>query len=411
MAQKQTGRQKHLEADEKMVRVKTEFILDSPFFASIFLGMELREATVEEMAAMPIHTIGTDGRSVIWCKPYVDTLGLDELIGVMAHEVMHVVAFHHLRRGQRDPLIWNIAADFAINPSVTQSGFILPEALSDYRYESMDAETIYNHLIKLDKNTMKQLINQFKGQQGKDGESYGHGVGWVSDQKNQDGSGMTPSEVKQAERKQKAANEAAAVAHRKMCGNMPAFLKRMLDELLKPRVNWREALAQFVEINAKSDYNWSRPNNRFVKDNVYLPQIYKPEIGTVVNGIDASGSIGPKEIQIEVSELQGILWAYEGVTLQVIFFDTRATEPVEITEDTDIKKLKVDMGGGTDYKPFFAKVEQRDLDPVCIIVLTDGYCDSFPAKPPEVPVLWILINKNPNFNPPYGDVIHMDLQD
>ena len=405
--QKIKDRLKDLDADEKVARVKTEFVLDSPFFASIFLSMELREATPEDN--LPIPTVGTDGQNVLWTREYVNGLGLDELIGVMAHEVIHVVSFHHLRRGTRDPMIWNMATDYTDNLVVEESGFILPEGLlKDPKYDGMDAETIYNHLLKLDKQTMKKMIEDFQGGKGKNAK--GQGCGWVMDQKNEDGSGVTPSQAKQAERLQKVANEAAAIAHQKMCGNLPAFLKRLLGALAQPKVNWREALAQFVEVNSKSDYNWTRPNPRFIQSNFYLPQIYKPEIGQVVNLIDASGSISDKEIKLEVSELQGILWAYEGVTLQVIFFDTVATEPIEITDDTDIKKINVDMGGGTDYKPAFAKIEKANLEPVCIICLTDGYCNSFP-KAPDVPVLWILIGSNNNFHPPFGDVIVLNLNE
>ena len=128
----------------------------------------------------------------------------------------------------------------------------------------------------------------------------------------------------------------------------------------------------------------------------------------MVNLIDASGSISEKELREEVAELQGILWAYPGVTLNIIFFDTVATKSQEVTDDTDIQKIKIEGGGGTDYKPAFAQIEKENLEPVCIIVLTDGYCDTF-GKNPDVPVLWVLTpSHNHHFKPPWGDVIKIE---
>jgi predicted metal-dependent peptidase len=393
-----------LSASEKVGKSKTTFVLDEPFFASIMLNMDVRE---DEQGELPIETMGTDGREIIYSGKFVKKLPMEQLLGVLAHEVMHIVGLHNLRRGERDPMMWNVACDLAINPIVIDAGFVLPpKALVDHQFDGMDAETIYAKMNK-DKKWIDKVKAMASGGEG-GGKEDPMGCGGVFDRKNKDGSEMSKAQKEVAGREQKIANEQAAQVHEKHCGSLPGFLKRMLGELNKPKVNWKEALAQFVAVNSKSDFTWIRPNQRYVAQGVYLPQVYKPEIGEVVNLIDGSGSISEKELKEEVSELQGILYAYEGVTLKVIFFDARAGDPIEVTDETEVKKINVGgFGGGTDYKPPFGKIEEKKLDPVCIICLTDGYCDSFP-KAPEVPVLWVLNVKNPNFKPPFGDVIIME---
>lgn len=400
------GRGIDIVVNEKIEKTRVNFILDSPFFASIFIPLELREAQKGEL---PFPTVGTDGCLIIYDSDYVKTLPLDMLMGIFAHEVLHIVSLHHLRRGYRDPILWNIACDYSINQLILDSGFVLPAGcLVDSKYADMEAEAIYKLLMKEDKTTLKQMIEQYRKGKNKNGKE-GASCGWVLDKKNEDGTEMTQNQKLQAEKEQRVANQQAAIAHEKTCGKLPGHLARLLGELNQPKINWKRALAQFVEVNSKSDYTWTLPNPRFTSGNIYLPRVFKPEIGTIVNLIDASGSVTEKELRAEVSELRGILSAYEGVVLQIIFFDTRATDPIEVTEDSELKKTPVSgLGGGTDYKPPFKKVEDKNLDPVCVICLTDGYCSSFP-KPPDYPVLWILTQKNPNFTPPFGLVIFQTL--
>lgn len=129
-----------MDAQTKMSRAMTRLIVHHPFFGSIGLTLN-----VSPSDAVP--TMCTDGVSILWSPAFVDRLNLDEVIGVLAHEIMHVVLKHMLRRGNRDPMKWNIAADLAINPILVKGGFTLPEGgLLDHAYDGMSAEAIYERL-------------------------------------------------------------------------------------------------------------------------------------------------------------------------------------------------------------------------------------------------------------------------
>ena len=58
-------------------------------------------------------------------------------------------------------------------------------------------------------------------------------------------------------------------------------------------------------------------------------------------------------------------------------------------------------GGGTDYRPVTAYVEEQGLNPACLVYLTDGCCDRYPEEP-WYPVLWIGTCE---FNPPFGEFV------
>ena len=48
-------------------------------------------------------------------------------LGVLVHELLHCSNKHHARRCRREPTLWNVAADLAINPLCVEAGFTLPE--------------------------------------------------------------------------------------------------------------------------------------------------------------------------------------------------------------------------------------------------------------------------------------------
>ena len=74
-------------------------------------------------------------------------------------------------------------------------------------------------------------------------------------------------------------------------------------------------------------------------------------------------------------------------------------------EDLPVK-LDPKGGGGTDFRPVFNEVEDRGIDPACVVYLTDGW-GVYPEEEPPYPVLWVLTQEpsNPNYHPPFGEVV------
>lgn len=63
---------------------------------------------------------------------FLSTLTEDERVGLLMHELMHLICRHHQRCGDRDPLIWNIACDVRINAALARDGFVLPPRALTY---------------------------------------------------------------------------------------------------------------------------------------------------------------------------------------------------------------------------------------------------------------------------------------
>lgn len=387
-----------ISAVEKISKAKTKLVLSHPFFAIFVLRLEFNENPL-------CPTMRTNGKEIIYNKKFVEMLSVEEVMGVIVHEVMHIIALHHLpiRRGKREPQRWNYACDFAINPSVVESGFKLPgppfQPLISDKYKGMNAEKIYNMLPK-------DIPNSGGGGEG-EGKGDGMGgwrIGGVEQPKNADGTALSESQIKELEADIKTTIvEAVQIAKKQ--GNIPAGFERLIKDLLEPKVNWKSVLQEFVTQNSRNDYSWRFPNKRYIKNGLYLPILEKPELGELVIGIDTSGSLSEKELQEIASEIQAIMNTYE-VKLHVIYCDSAVHPPVDEFESGDSVELKMRGGGGTDYRPVFKYIEKHSLDPICLLYFTDGWCDSFP-KAPEYKTLWILTEKNTNFKNPFGETTYI----
>src|SRR5215472_13976808 len=125
----------------KLTRARTQLLLNQPFFGTLCLRLKLMSG--------PVPTMATDGLCIVYDPAFVNSLPPAELEAVLAHEVLHCALGHHCRRGQRDPRVWNEAADLAINPLLVANGFSLPAgALIEPAFDSLSAEEIYARLVQ-----------------------------------------------------------------------------------------------------------------------------------------------------------------------------------------------------------------------------------------------------------------------
>ena len=126
---------------QKLTRARTQLLLNQPFFGTLGLRLKLVPGSLPTMA--------TDGSRIVYNSAFVGELKPAELEGVLAHEVLHCALGHHCRRGERDPELWNEAADLAINPILLGNGLTLPAgALIDPAFANLSAEEIYARLLR-----------------------------------------------------------------------------------------------------------------------------------------------------------------------------------------------------------------------------------------------------------------------
>jgi predicted metal-dependent peptidase len=365
----------------------------SAFFATLVLRL------VPE-PGWDLDTVATDGRVLRYFPPFVTGLSPDELVGVLAHEVMHCALAHPARRGDRDLDNWNVACDLAINPLLVAAGVVLPPSRlmpGEGAYADLDpghpAEEYYARLPG-----PKDSSNGSNGGEAPAGDP--GGCGQVVDPANGD-----PAEGRQVEAGwQVAVSQAQAAAAGR--GPLPAGLGRAVDRVLHLPADWREVLREFVSAAARNDYTWTRPNRRFVAQGLYLPGLHSEELGEVVLAVDTSGSIDEKLLGVFAAEANAVLGAYD-CSVTVLYHDTEV-QKVQTWQAAD-GPLVLDPvgGGGTSHACVFDWLICSGASPACVICLTDLQTE-FPANQPAVPVLWAVPGPAPT-DPPFGRVVSLSL--
>ena len=246
-----------------------------------------------------------------------------------------------------------------------------------------------------------------------EGEDPGN-CGEVREYQGKDGTSASPSDIKEQEQDWKIATVQAATQANQY-GNMPAGLGAEIQNIVEPKVDPRDLLQDFVARTAKNDFSWTPPNRKYIQQGLYMPSPKSEELGTVVQVLDTSISVSQVELDNFSAIVAATLEAYSFDAI-VLYCDTKVYEPEYFTQADLPLKLKLQGRGGTDFIPPFNWIRKNDIDPVCLIYLTDLQCNSFPSPSPDYPVVWICTDP-PSMHgpggywhtPPFGEVIFIDL--
>ena len=272
----------------------------------------------------------------------------------------------------------------------------------DAKYKGWSAEEVYDDLYKnAEKININDLISQMIDEH-LDGDQFSENE---SDGPQIDGVGKRPTISAEERRKIKDEIREAMLqsAQAVGAGNLPSGVKRLIKDLTKPVVNWRELLQQQIQSTVKDDFSWMRPNRRGWHMDAVLPGM-KP--GTQIDvcvAIDTSGSIGVDDIKAFLSEVKGIMDAYDEYKIQVWCFDTSIYNHQIFTSDTldDILLYEPQGGGGTDFLANWEYMKENNIEPKKFIMFTDGYPFDSWGDPDYCDSVFI-IKGNETVEPPFG---------
>jgi len=345
-----------------------------------------------------LPTACTNGIDVMYGKDFVGKLSDSDLRGLIMHENLHKTFQHtflwkHLY--EENARCANMACDYVINLIIkdienSSHGFVtLPKVgLLDERFRGMDSQQVF-----------KILMEEGEGEKG-DGDGGG------LDAHDWDTSGMSQQEI---EEHVKEVNQAIRQGQL-MAGKMGGKQSRELGELLEPKVDWREQLRDYVSslADGKDISTWQKVNRRWLQHDMYMPSTLSESMGRVVIAIDTSGSIGGRELNEFLAEVQAICMNVQPELVDLLYWDTEvAGHEVYGREELGnlVKSTKPAGGGGTDPACIPAYIAEKQLKPECVIVLTDGYVGGWGTW--QHPVLW-AITGGYKPTPSVGAAIYID---
>jgi len=388
-------------ARERMSGITFAMYRNFPFFAllaescNFFISDDCPTACVDKRG------------NITFGREFMSSLNDGQLIFILAHEVFHV-AFHHFdRRGFRDPLLWNIAGDYAINLLVCDGmstviggekrvpkGCIPNDILLDEKYADMSTEQIYEDI---NKNANKMKVKYFLSGDMKNGSD-----------DNDDGGGQSAS-IKAARAKTPNTKEgwqqalATAMTRAKQCGKLPESIERAVGDFLKSKVDWTEQLRQMLRhgvsrIN-RDFYTFVPCNRRFIHQGLYIPSLVGFEAPKIAFAIDTSGSMGQSEVLQAHAEIDSIRKQF-GCPVYVMSCDADVNSGDWVSPYSDLP-MPVG-GGGTDFRPVFNHLIDNRIPVDIVVYLTDGYGQF--GDDPGIETIWVMTTHEP---PPWGSCVQI----
>lgn len=379
-----------------------------------------------------IATACTNGRDEQYGRAFVKSLSDKELAFLVLHEALHK-ALRHLTTWKKlhdeNHKLANAACDYVINlmlldldpngdtivmPKIKDGPMMgKPMGLIDVRFKGMNAKQVFDIL--------KQEQQEQEGDEGGtpddgtpvdgSGRVPGKGGAGLDDHDWGGAAELSEDERKQLEREIDQAIRQGIMAEKKV-GKGAGGMGRELQDLLEPKVNWREALREFVKstCSAKDTSSWRRVNRRFLSGGVYMPSLIGEKVGHIVVAIDTSGSVGGKELAEFLSEVKGIAEEVNPEKVDLIYWDSAVAGHEEYEGGSDVANIvsstRPKGGGGTSPSCISTFLDDKKITPECVIVLTDGYVGSDWGHGWTAPVLWVIVGGN-TVVAPNGKTVHV----
>ena len=389
-----------------------------------YLAMPLSRLALVAKPGMGTMAV-SDKWQLFYDPAALERWGLEASAAVVAHEVWHLVRRHHLRRGDRDPTLWNVACDIAINDDRNLARMLPADGVRWSQYaglrENMLEEDIYDVVAKAQPKAVQPQPGQGgtpegagdDGQPGQGGTgdggkppsvqddrggkhgsdvgdgACGSGAGgipgpWENDPNDPIGGGGEETSETEAMLIERGVAEAV-----QSCGDASGGARRWAGAVLAPPVvPWQQvlrvALARAVRmVPGATDYSYSRARMR---GGVLTPRLRKPACPVAVV-LDTSGSVVGPLLDAALAEVDGILRAIR-VPCTVLACDTQVHGGAQkVTTARDVKALG---GGGTNMGAGIMAADELTPRHGAIVVLTDGYTP-WPTDPPRGPCIVALI--------------------
>lgn len=369
-----------MDAQLKVSRAVIKLVTNYAFYGSCALRLNIHEDANTE-------TMATDGMSIFWGREAVDKWSEAEVMGVIAHEVMHVVLLHHTRMAERSHGRWNIATDFSINATLKEDGFTLPaDGLFDPQHANKNAEKIYEEIED-------QYYEEPKW-------------GLVMEMTDEQGNPLTGDAKEKAIEEINEMISTAANAAKRAGQTLHGNIAELVKNVGIPTVDWRGALRTTLVSKKPEDYSWAKPNRKALDTlDMYLPSMISHKVGPIAVILDTSASVSRKEREVFLAELQSINESLQPEAINVLCVDTQVATCYSFTPNDDISELKLTGGGGTDMAPGFKYVLECLPETETILCFSDCEFYSWPEEP-EIPVIWLSTGKTDN---PYGTLLSVEI--
>ena len=391
---------------DRIITARVGLLLRHPFFGN--MATRLKIVPADEW----LMTAAVDGRNLYFNTQFFNAMDNKEIEFVLAHEILHMVFDHLGRREDRDPMLYNIAADYIVNNLLVRDRIgnkpKIVDCYQDFKYEGWQSEAVYDDLFDQAKKNgeeflkeLGEMLDEHLDLEG-DGEESEEGKGKGRPKYSKEELDQIKDEIKEA---------MISSAQSAGAGNTPAGIERMIKELTEPKMNWRELLRQQIQSTIKSDYTFMRPNRKGWHTGAILPGMNFMDTIDICISLDMSGSIGNDQAKDFLGEIKGIMEEYKDYRIKLWCFDTSVYNEQDFSADggEDLTDYEIFGGGGTDFMANWTYMKEHDIQPKKFIMFTDGYAWDSWGDPDYCESVFIIhSHHDKNLQAPFGITAHYE---
>lgn len=358
-------------------------------------------------------TAYTNGRDEVYGRAFVERMPSKQLSFVCLHEAMH--------KGLRHLTIWrklfdedrnlaNRACDYVVNRMIIAAD---PDETVVQFPRNPDGTRMGLYDPRFDKMTARQVFDILKNETPPDGGQGDGECGGFDEHGWQEAQDL-PKEDREALEKEIDHALRRGEAEAKKCGAAKGDIPAEIGELLRPQINWMQALQEFVTQTCarKDDSTYRRLNRRFHSLDLIMPTSHGENVGHIVIAADLSGSMwegNPSPTQKVLSEVVGIARMTHPEHIDLLYWDNHVAGHEEYKQgdyENIANAMRPKGGGGTDPSCVERYLKERKIKPDCIIMLTDGEVFNQWGKQWPAPILWVILD--PKVFAGTGKTVHIN---
>lgn len=381
---------------DKVMSTRCRLMICEPFYGHMSIGItwiphEMAWKPVEERT-MGVRIVNGGDIQCLYYPPFVDSLSIEQLYGVIQHELEHLIRCHCTRVGNRDNRLWNIAADMAVNGKRSNPKIGFKDSKGDLILP-LDGEIVWIPEEWHSDQTTEyyyELLNDNQ-ESNADGRVIDDHDVWSQSESSAD-------EIRQI------VKNVVTDAIEKAQGKIPNHVQNIISQLNQPVVMWQQMLRYYIgRRSGNRRYTYSRRNR---KRRIFgLKGTSRHATSDINIIIDTSWSITAEELQQFFTEIEAISHKCDIWLLQ---WDDQF-RGYDRYRRGDWRKITLNGRGGTDMAAplewLCANQVVKDLQ----IMLTDGYCNY--SDPKEFDYICVITTDDDKTQrPTWGNVINMSMR-
>ena len=378
-----------MDMEQEVQRFRMELLRKYPFYGDIVMRLPF-------VANPQIETARTNGYQIEYSPRFFEKLYQPQRRYVLMHEVLHVMLFHCSRRGDRDPELWNVAADLLVNSMLDRMKTSLsgaqiqierpPDGIFGYVNDLDTVENVYQQLKNLNQGRRSGSPVKYKargrGYYSEDAQTRPRRDLIIGKEAGEGGeaiAGMTADGLTDGYEVMGEAMVETILKEvmEKYRGELGSFY--VPRGLLKPResrlLDWKQLLKNFLEEEISEESSYITPERKYIHMDLILPGYSKEEqrLEELWAFVDSSGSIGTNELEQFLTQLSRICRQFK-CAMNICYWDTEVTDVYKkVSDEKKIWESLPKHSGGTDINCIYRWLRQEKLRPPVMLILTDGY--------------------------------------